>query len=111
MSNVKHLVTLSDHNYIINGLSLYHSLLAHSGDSFVLHYLCLNDRTYDQLASLNLKQIKIYNIDELSNDDDFEKLKNNNESRPIDTSDGQSHFHWALASFFSGYLINTLKSD
>lgn len=104
MSEIKHLVTLSDHNYLINGVCLYESLSKYS-PNFVLHYLCLNDQTYDQLSSLQLPHLKCYNITELHNDKDYDTLKKNNSSRPIDTSDGQSHFHWALASFFSGYLI------
>ena len=108
MSNVKHIITLSDHNYIINGMCLYDSLLKTSKD-FVLHYLCLNDETYDKLKSLNIENLKCYSMDELSKDPDFETLKANNESRPIDSSDGQSHFHWALASFFSGYLMNNYQ--
>ena len=105
MSNTKHIITLSDHNYIINGMCLYESLLRDSTD-FTLHYLCLNDETYNKLNSLNLDNLKCYSMEELSKDKDFETLKNNNESRPIDESDGQSHFHWALGSFFSGYLLN-----
>ena len=104
MSEPKHLVTLSDHNYLINGICLYESLCKHSAN-FVLHYLCLNDQTYDKLTSLQLPNLKCYNITELHNDQDFNTLQQNNSSRPIDTSDGQSHFHWALASFFSGYLM------
>ena len=105
MSNVKHLVTLSDHNYIINGMCLYDSLCKTSKD-FVLHYLCLNQETYDELSSLELDNLKCYRMEELYEDPDFKTLKANNESRPIDSSDGQSHFHWALASFFSGYLMS-----
>ena len=104
MSEPKHLVTLSDHNYLINGICLYESLCKYSAN-FVLHYLCLNDETYDKLTSLQLPNLKCYNITELHNDPDFNTLQQNNSSRPIDTSDGQSHFHWALASFFSGYLM------
>ena len=105
MSSTKHIVTLSDHNYIINGMCLYESLSKHS-DDFMLHYLCLNDETYNKLFSLGLDNLQYYSMYELSQDKDLETLKNNNVSRPIDESDGQSHFHWALASFFSRYLIN-----
>ena len=108
MSEIKHLATLSDHNYLINGLGLYESLEATS-PSFMLHYLCLNEQTYDKLSSLDLPNLKCYNMEELSQDKDFETLKKNNKSSPIDTGDGQSPFHWALASFFSAYLVNTYE--
>lgn len=106
MSKTKHLVTLSDHNYLINGLALYESLKAKSSD-FTLHYLCLNEQTYIKLSSLGLPNLKCYNMEELSRDKDLEILSRNNKSSPIDTGDGQSPFHWALGSFFSAYLINT----
>ena len=92
-------------------MCLYESLAKHSED-FILHYLCLNDETYNKLNSLGLDNLKCYSMQELSQDADFETLKNNNVSRPIDSSDGpvedigQSPFHWSLASFFSGYLVN-----
>ena len=76
MSNVKHLVTLSDHNYIINGMCLYDSLCVTSED-FVLHYLCLNQETYDQLNSLGLDNLKCYRMEELYEDPDFKTLKAN----------------------------------
>ena len=89
---------------MINGLCLYDSLVEHT-PNFVLHYLCLNDETYDKISSLQLPGLICYSMSELEQDDQFEDLKNNNESRPIDTSDGQSSFHWSLASFFSGFLM------
>ena len=106
MLETKHLVTLSDHNYLINGLALYESLKAKS-PNFLLHYLCLNEQTYIKLSSLDLPNLKCYNMEELSQDKDFETLSRNNKSSPIDTGDGQSPFHWALASFFSAHLVNT----
>ena len=106
MSEIKHLTTLSDHNYLTNGLALYESLKVHSSN-FLLHYLCLNARTFDKLSSLDLPNLKCYNMEELSQDKDFETLSKNNKSSPIDTGDGQSPFHWALASFFSAHLVNT----
>ena len=117
MSKTKHLVTLSDHNYVTNGLALYESLKAKSPD-FILHYLCLNEQTYNKISSLNLPDLKCYNMEEFSQDKDFEILKKNNQSHPIDIRGrnwrtptgeeaGHSPFHWALASFFSAHLVNT----
>ena len=68
MSSTKHVVTLSDHNYIVNGMCLYESLAKHSQD-FILHYLCLNDQTYDKLSSLGLDNLICYSMQELSQDE------------------------------------------
>ena len=65
---------------MINGLCLYDSLVEHT-PNFVLHYLCLNDETYNKISSLQLPGLICYSMSELEQDDQFEDLKNNNESR------------------------------
>ena len=106
--SIKNLVTLSDKNYLENGLCLYDSLKKHSSD-FYLHYLALDEDTHRVLRELDLENIFVYSLIDLSIDTDLEVLIHNNPSRPIDTSDGQSPFHWALASFFSNFLIQQYK--
>ena len=103
---MKHLLTLSDRNYITYGLCLYDSLKKNSKD-FTLHYLAMDEETEKILKDLDLDNIKVYSMDEIEDNPQFQDLKLNNESRPIDISDGQSKFHWALASFFSAHLINS----
>jgi len=44
MSNTKHIVTLSDHNYIINGMCLYESLFRDSTVFYSTLIYVLNDR-------------------------------------------------------------------
>ena len=60
MSESKHIVTLSDHNYLTYGLTLYDSLEQYDDyqNSFVLHYLCTSQEAYDKLCSLQLPNIK-----------------------------------------------------
>ena len=108
MSEPKHLVTLSDHKYLVYGLTLYDSLEQHDDykDSFVLHYLCTSQEAYDKLCSLQLPNIKPYNIKDLETDEDFIRLKKNQQSNTTSGYDGNNHFHWALASFFSYYLMD-----
>ena len=103
----KHFITLSDRNYLVYGLTLYESIKKNIGSDFKLYYLALDDFTYNKLEELNNSSIEVYSIDDIENDSMFEILKNNNESRPIDTSDGQSPFHWALASFFTFFIMRT----
>ena len=105
---VKNLLTLSDKNYLDNGLCLYDSLKEHS-DNFYLHYLALDEQTHKVLRELDLENLFVYSLIDLSIDTDLEILIHNNPSRPIDTSDGQSPFHWALASFFCNFLVDQYK--
>ena len=107
MSETKHLVTLSDHNYLVYCLILYDSLEEYDDqkDTFILHYLCTSQQAYDKLCSLNLPNIVPYNIKDLESDEDFLRLKNNQQSNTTSGYDGNNHFHWALASFFSYYLM------
>lgn len=110
-NNTWHFNTLSDHNYISNGLCLYDSLLEKSSQDFMLHYLCVDRYTYDKLNSLKLSHLKTYTLKDVAADSEFATLKENNACRPIDKHAGvqgsdQSDFHFALASFFSYFLLN-----
>lgn len=103
-------VTLSDKNYLINGLVLYNSLKQNITSDFTLHYLCLDDITYSKLYKLKEEKsyidLKLYRFDVIQNLDDWQYLIKNTENRSIDKADGQSTFHWALASVFTNYLMN-----
>lgn len=105
MSETKHIVTLSDHNYLVYGLALYDSIQEQT-ENYTLHYLCTSQESYDKLVSLNLPNLKPYNIKDLDNDKDFLRLKKNQQSNTTSGYDGNNHFHWALASFFSYYLMD-----
>ena len=52
---------------------MYDSLCETSKD-FVLHYLCLNQETYDKLSSLELDNLKCYRMEEIYEDPDFEHV-------------------------------------
>ena len=104
---MNHLLTLGDKNYLVFALCLYESLTQTSSQEFKLHYLALDQETKETLLSLNADNIIVYTLSDLEKDNQqFAELRQNNESRPIDTSDGQSPFHWMLASFFSYYLMD-----
>ena len=108
MSETKHLITLSDHNYLVYGLALYESIQEQT-DNYILHYLCTSQEAYDKLYLLQsqgyLPNIKPYNIKDLDGDKDFIKLKDNHKSNDRNGYVSNDHFHWALASFFSYHLM------
>ena len=94
-----HISCISDSNYLTYGLALRDSIKSNTEEDFLIHYLCLDEETKSALKSV--ENIKIYDMDCIENDPAFETLKENNPSRPGDLSP----FHWALASFFTDYLI------
>ena len=90
---------ISDENYLTYGLSLRDSIASNTKEDFIIHYLALDEKTEKFLSGVD--NIKVYTLDVIENDPDFQKLKENNPSKPGDLSP----FHWALASFFSYYLM------
>jgi len=98
-NRTKNMCTISDKNYLSQGIALYESLLATSKD-FTLHYLCLDNTTYEKLSKIE-KNIKVYHIDDL--------IKNDNKLLKLKNSD-YSYFCFALASYFSEKLINGFES-
>ena len=106
-----HILTLSDKNYIVNGMGLYDSISNQIESDFNLHYLAMDDYTETALKSLKIPNIIVYSLKDLERDEEYHHLKKNNESRPIDTSDGQSPFHWALGSFFSNFIMKEVSPE
>lgn len=94
--------TVSDINYLEKGLALYESLLEHSKNT-VLHYLCIDDKSYSMLKKIENESLKAYNVNDLlEKDATLLALKNKN----------YRYFCWSLASYFSNYLLtNDEKCD
>ena len=93
--------TVSDINYLIKGLALYESLLSYSKD-IKLHYLCIDDISYDKLKSFESETLSVYIIsDLLANDSKLTEVKNRD----------YRYFCWSLASYFSNYLMNKNIGD
>jgi hypothetical protein len=92
---MKNLCTVSDINYSIKGLTLFESLCEHS-ENFILHYLCIDQESYDFLKKYENEKLLIYNVGDLINSDS--NLKNLRDSE-------YKYFCWALASYFSNYLL------
>tara|TARA_B100000282_G_scaffold295225_1_gene274007 strand:- start:821 stop:1747 length:927 start_codon:yes stop_codon:yes gene_type:complete len=117
---MRNLVTISDSAYLQKGLTLYESLVAtQKQKSFVLNYICLDDNTYEKVASINQDSIKAIHISELENDNfELRNVRNLSPSREA-LSNGQAQnrdpkhiqFCWALASYSCYYFIHRLGLD
>lgn len=94
------LVTVSDYNYLTKGIALYESLI-NTSDDFVLHYLCIDNESYDKLSNLNFDKLRPYNVNDLTNTDKTLLDLKNSDYR---------YFCWSLASYFSNYLMNKITS-
>jgi len=90
------LCTLSDNNYILNGLALYDSLVS-TNEHFELHYLCLDDIIYNKMLALNLNNIVIWDIKKLLSYD-VELLNTKNLL-------SYKNFCFSLASYFSNFIL------
>jgi len=112
---MRNLVTISDKAYLEKGLTLYDSLEnTQKPGSFVLHYICLDDDTYEKVSSIDKNSIKAIHISELENDNfELRNIRNISPSREA-ISNGQAQnrdprhiqFCWALASYSCYYFIN-----
>lgn len=106
INDMKYFCTLSDTNYLINGLTLYESINRNITSEFTLFYLTLDDNTFKVLSSLNNDKIIPININELEQEDDFEILKKNTNYIP------NSHdctYCFALGSYFTEFVARKFQ--
>ena len=94
-----HLSAISDYNYLTYGLALRDTISQNTNEDFTIHYLALDEKTKKSIQGV--PNIELYSLDCIQQDEMFSVLKENNPSKPGDLSP----FHWALASFFTHYLI------
>tara|TARA_Y100000992_G_C21255507_1_gene488264 strand:+ start:326 stop:1252 length:927 start_codon:yes stop_codon:yes gene_type:complete len=99
--------SLSDKNYFRYGMALYDSLIANCEQEFTLHYLCMDDETYDAVSKLNLDHINLVRMQEIEKTEDFKTLKENTVYNPS----GNNTYCWAMGSFFSEYLVSNLNLE
>lgn len=103
---INNFCTLSDRKYLLQGLALYDSL-TRMKESFKLHYLCLDDETYNVLLSLNLDKIRLIKLSDLEKED---KDLINFESNPDSVwGDRYTQYCWAMAPYLCDLLINKEK--
>ena len=94
------LLTVSDYNYLSNGLTLYESISEKTKD-FVLHYLCIDKKSFEILKRFESESLKVYNSEELLKGDDTLNL--------LKITD-YKYFCWCLASYFTNWLISKIDS-
>ena len=87
--------TVSDINYLYKGLTLYESLNKKT-KNFVLHYLCIDEISYNNLKKFECENLIIYNINDL--------LEKNEILKKLKLGD-YKYFCWSLASYFCNFLI------
>jgi hypothetical protein len=100
------ITTLSDKNYLLKGIALYESLIETTKGKFTLHYLCLDDFTYDKLYELKLPHLIPHKIIKYENDKDFKTLISNTKY----IENGFCSYCFALASFFTNDIMESLKT-
>lgn len=88
--------TLSDSGYLTKGFTLYRSLLE-SGSDFVMHYLCLDKKTFDTLSRLGLENLIPYDVETF--------VSSNPTLRELRETD-RWYFCMSMASFFSKYIMD-----
>ena len=96
---MKNLCTVSDINYLLQGLTLYESLKKTTSD-FILHYLCIDEKSYDVLKPLENNTLKVYSVDTFVSSDPLLLNLKNSEYR---------YFCWSLASYFSNKLLSKVE--
>lgn len=101
--------TLTDKNYLHKGLTLYRNLEQKTYGQFVLHYLCLDDETYDKLEALKLQNLCLWKISNL--EENFAAFKNLRNLPACQYGDAHSMFCWACAPVFINHLLKILRPE
>ena len=97
---MKNICTVSDIKYLYQGLALFESLS--KSENITLHYLCIDQISYDILKNIKNNKLIIYNINDLlNNDNNLINLKNSD----------YRYFCWSLASYFSNHLLSKNVGD
>ena len=92
--------TLSDYNFLAKGLTLYDSLIKYNND-VVVHYLCFDDESHDTLKQYKCDNLVVYHDSQLLNNPVLANLKEAD----------REYYTYALASFFSNYLMKIRSID
>lgn len=100
---IHNICTLSDINFLPQGLVLYKSLKETSKNEIKFYYLCLDDESVSVLNKLNFDDIEIIDVKNLvEKDEKLKSLRDSDNSSPYGT---YWEFCWTLASYLSNYLL------
>ena len=100
--------TTCDFKYIEKGLCLYESLNRYA-DDLTLHWLCLDEKTYNKLSELNLPKVIPYSLEQLEIEDEL--LVQAKSNPPSQYGDAQSQYFWCLTPYFVNYILERLQKD
>jgi hypothetical protein len=105
---MKKFCTTCDYNYLPKGLSLYESLNTLCL-KFELHWLCIDDKTFDKLQELNLPNVIAYKLSSLEQEnEDLIKAK---DIEPRLYGNKYSQYCWCLTPYFINYILKGLKEN
>ena len=94
------LCCVSDFNFLPNGLALYESMKQFDSN-FTLHYLCMDDESFELLKELNEDIVAYPLSDFLNRDEALADLATQN----------YRYFCWSLASYFTNHLMDKINED
>jgi len=93
---MKYITILCDFNFLNYALALLFSIDKFNKNDLFIHFLCLDDDTYNIVSKLNMyKNIICYKEEILLVDENIYNLKISN----------KQYYFWALASLFTNYII------
>ena len=94
---MRHFTTLSDWAYLPMGLTMYDSLVQTSSEPFVLHYLCIDDQTYDKIVEIADPNLVAWRVSDLEMPE-YELLE-------------YREFVWMLQSYFTNWYMNRFRPE
>jgi hypothetical protein len=99
--------TLSDKNYLLKGLALYESLKTTTKD-FTLHWLCMDEETFNKLIAIKKKNqyfanIKPYSLSGLEYH--YAELRRAKQNPPSKYGTQYSQYCWCMTPWFMNYLL------
>lgn len=93
--------TLFDINYLVQGYSLFLSMVYQINDKFNLYVLCMDDESYRVIKSLNIENLLPLTVLDVSNEDDILQSQNKN----------RGQICWMYQPILCEYILKKLKND
>lgn len=107
---MRNFCTVADSNYLLKGLALYNSLKFTLKDQlFQLHWLCLDDKCYDELHKMwpqvsGTQEIVLYQLSQLEKQYAELAIMKSNPATKYGTA--YSNYCWSLTPWFIDHVLN-----
>jgi hypothetical protein len=96
INKLNNIVILCDYNYLHYAVALLLSISCYEKNNVLIHFLCLDEKTYSIISNLQLEiDVICYKEDIFLNETTLNDLKCND----------KRYYFWALASYFSNYIM------